>query len=202
MHILELKNIYYKVGKFSLKDINIYVDKAEKVGIYAKPGQGKTSIIEIISQVVEAKYGKIFFEDEEICDNQLEIKRKVSVVYEQPNFNLNLKLASLAEMIKSFEPDFKIEEFYGYAEKYNLNFKARLKEYSKVDLKKLTVFIAFCRKPKLILIDDISVGLDSNGQKDIFEFINKEAARDNVAILFTSSDKELLEKYSDRYYKI
>ena len=69
IRILILKNIAYKypnTKKYALKNINLNINKGDKIGIIGSTGAGKSTIVELITTLLEPSKGEIFFNGYEI----------------------------------------------------------------------------------------------------------------------------------------
>lgn len=114
--MLELKNIYKKLGDFELKNINLQVNKGEYFVILGPTGTGKTVILELIAGLYQPDQGQLFFRNQNFAQLEPE-ERKVGFVYQdyalfphltvQENIEFGIKenknTAELDELIKMMD---------------------------------------------------------------------------------------------------
>ena len=197
-HVLEINNLYYHKGYFSLKDLNLYLNENEVLGVYLAPGMGKTTLAMLIGDAIEPECGEILYFGNKMREDEIAIKKKVSLIYESPNFNLNLKIETLAKAIKRLDENFDYDSFLFDAKKERLDFKVRLKNYSKSDIKVVSLLIALNRDTKILVLDDLKIGIENEKLRQIDSIIKETKKRKKLSIIFLTSDKESVENLSDR----
>ena len=111
MVALQLEKIYYRQGNFLINDVNFFLEENETVALCGKSGSGKSTIIRLIGNAVEADAGIIRYYGEELYQNEKKIRRSMSVMYDRVNFNIELTGNKLVREIKKFEPFFSMEDF-------------------------------------------------------------------------------------------
>ncbi|MEO0233138.1 MAG: ABC transporter ATP-binding protein [candidate division WOR-3 bacterium] len=176
--IIVLKNIgkYFKKKKV-LDKISFYVKKGEIFGVLGPDGSGKTTLLRIIAGIIKPDEGEI------------EIKGKISFV--SSNFNLypDLKLKENLEFIgeiyniekneflKRKEKLLEITELKGFEDVLAGNLSGGMK-------RKLLLIAGILPEPDIILIDEITTGIDPLSRKEIWEFI--ENLKGDKTIIFST----------------
>ena len=84
------------------------------------------------------------------------------------------------------------------AKKEGLDFKVRLKNYSKSDIKVVSLLIALNRDTKILVLDDLKIGIENEKLRQIDSIIKETKKRKKLSIIFLTSDKESVESLSDR----
>lgn len=163
--IIVLKNIgkYFKKKKV-LDKISFNVKKGEIFGVLGPDGSGKTTLLKIISGIIKPDEGKI------------EIKGKISFVSSDFNLYPDLKLKENLEFIREI---YKIEKKEFLNRKENLLEITGLKEFEDVLAgnlsggmkRKLLLIAGILPEPDIIVIDEITTGIDPLSRKEIWEFI-------------------------------
>lgn len=101
---LQLIDIAYKypnTNKYSLKNINLTINKGDKIGIIGETGSGKSTLIELITTLLEPNKGKILFNGSEInfeknCNNLFSWRRNISYVPQFVGLNDSTVLENIA----------------------------------------------------------------------------------------------------------
>ena len=131
-------------------------------------------------------YGKEMYEDE------LKIRKRMSVIYDAPNFNMELSPERLAREWKKFEPWFDREAFTSYMNRLELEMNQRVKLYSVEKCRKLMLALALSRNPELLVMDDVTSGVDTQSRQVMWEIVERYRSKQELTILFSSHHEEEL----------
>ena len=187
---LEITNLYYKQGNFVLRDINLDIEENEAVAIIGKSGAGKSTLLRLIGNAVVADAGVIKYFGKEMYEDERQIRGDMSVIFDESNFNTELKGIRLAKEIKRFEADFSLDRFHEYMKKFELDENMRIRFYSKGMQRKYALALALSRKPKLLIMDEVTSGVDENSRKRMWEVIAEYKKSNTLAIVFTTHHLE------------
>ena len=116
----------------------------------------------------------------------------MSVIYDAPNFNLELSPERLAREWKKFEPWFDRETFTSYMNRLELEMSQRVKMYSIEKSRKLMLALALSRKPELLVMDEVTSGVDTQTRQMMWEMVEKYRSKQELTILFSSHHEEEL----------
>ncbi len=194
--MLELKNVdaYYGLVQ-ALWDINIQVEKQSVVSIVGANGAGKTTIMRVISGILKCKKGQVFFNGEEITnqDPHVIVKKGIAHVPEGRQIFPHMSVYENLEMGAIFREEAKAKM------KDNIDFVfslfPRLKERTKQmagtmsggERQMLAIGRALMADPKLLLIDEPSLGLAPSLVITVFKAI-KEVLNRGVTILLVEQN--------------
>ena len=179
MLTVENINVYYGVIH-ALKDISFQVNEGEIVALIGANGAGKTTTLQTVSGMLSAKSGSIRFQDQEISrmpEHKI-VKQGISHVPEGRRMFSNLTVLENLKIGAYLRKDTrKIQEDIEYI--YTLF--PRLKErswqlagtLSGGEQQMLAVGRAMMTRPKLIMMDEPSLGLAPLVVKDIFAIIER-----------------------------
>lgn len=203
MKVLELEKVYYKQGNFIIHDVNLAMEAGSCVALIGPSGSGKTTLIKLIGNVMRADVGRFLYFGKEMYENELEIRKNMSVLFHSPNFNENMKTLQLAEEIRRFEPWFDMKAFQMYMDRFNISNSKRVKELSTGTQRKYLLIIALCRSPKLLIMDEPTSGLDEKSREEVWNTIMEyKDANPDVTILFSTHHKDEVEKYASQVLKM
>ena len=187
---LEITNLYYKQGNFVLRDINLDIEENEAVAIIGKSGAGKSTLLRLIGNAVVADAGVIKYFGKEMYEDERQIRGDMSVIFYESNFNTELKGIRLAKEIKRFEADFSLDRFHEYMKKFELDENMRIRFYSKGMQRKYALALALSREPKLLIMDEVTSGVDENSRNRMWEVIAEYKKSNTLAIVFTTHHLE------------
>ena len=180
-NLLEIKKVYHYYGKArALEEINLKVENQSLDSVIGPNGAGKSTLLRVISGLEEPDRGKIEFLGERIDDMKAYkiAKKGISHCPERRRLfydmtvaeNLRLGAYSLRDMKKYNELlDFIYEIFPRLKERL----KQRAGTLSGGEQQMLAIARAIMSNPKLLLMDEPSLGLAPKVKKSIFDAIEK-----------------------------
>lgn len=205
--LLKVTNLYTSYGKIhALKGVNITVNEGEIISLVGSNGAGKSTLLSTISGTVKSQSGEIYFQDKNIVGlSQSEIvKLGISLspegrgVFPRLSVEENLRLGAYTRKNKA-------EIKQSYYDVYELF--PRLKERKKQlagtmsggEQQMLAIGRALMSKPRLLLLDEPSLGLAPNLVKLIFDLI-VNINRQGLSILLIEQNANMALKISNRGY--
>ena len=208
--ILEVKNLSVNYGYVSaLNDISFHINEGEIVTLIGANGAGKTSSLMSVSNMIEGdKKGKIIFNNQDISDMEPSkiVKLGISHVPEGrhifPNLTVedNLKVGSFG--MKEFDLE-KMNQVIDEVYKMFPRLKERRKQLggtlSGGEQQMLAIGRGLIFSPKLLMLDEPSLGLAPLVVKEIFELILR--IRDNgTTVLLIEQNAGMALQVADRGY--
>lgn len=199
--MLKIRNLSKYFGNIkAVDDISFDVYDGEIFGFLGPNGAGKTTTIKIISGILKPDSGNIFLDDIDIIKKPVESKKKISYIPDEPFVYDYLTarefLNFISEIYEIPDSDTKINhllEFFNLKEYEN----QLLKNYSHGMKQKLLIASIILRKPRLMLFDEPTVGLDPLSVKK-FKEILKELTDEGISIFMSTHILELAEKLCNR----
>lgn len=170
MSILECKNLRktYKSGNFVLDGLNITIPKGRIVGLLGPNGCGKSTLIKIISGVLQPTSGEVFIDGKPVGE---ETKALVSYLPERTYFNNWMKVKELVAYFSEFYADFDAEKAYKLLADLNIDPSAKLKTLSKGTKEKVQLILVMSRNARLYLLDEPIAGVDPAAREYILSTI-------------------------------
>lgn len=184
--LLKLENISKSFHENKvLEDISLQINEGELIYIHGINGCGKSTLFKIMCDIIEADKGEIIKPDD----------TNIGALIENPSFlekkTLEYNLKFLCQFHKTYD-EYKINEL---CNKFHLNLfsKTKLKAYSVGMRQKAGIIQAIMENQNLILLDEPTRGLDSDGisilEKEILSLIKEKktviiAAHDIIDIPF------------------
>jgi ABC-2 type transport system ATP-binding protein len=201
MKMLEIKNIYKEYdNQVAVDGINLEVKKGEIFGILGPNGAGKSTLIGMICGLVKKTSGEVIYEEETTKIRKW--KENIGIVpqdfalywdlsaRENISFFCSLYGFKGEELKKRTD---KILEFVGLTDvgnKLATNFSGGMK-------RRLNIACAIAHSPKLIIMDEPTVGIDPQSRNHILESVLK--LRDEGAtIIYTSHYMQEVDDICDR----
>jgi general L-amino acid transport system ATP-binding protein len=205
--IVEFKNVNKWYGKFHvLKDINLFVNKGEKIIICGPSGSGKSTLIRCINGLEQHQEGSVMVEGVEL-DNTLKnidkIRGDVGMVFQQFNLFPHLTIldncALAPAWVKKF-PKKKSEEIaMEYLKKVRISEQANKYpgQLSGGQQQRAAIARALCMQPKIMLFDEPTSALDAEMIKEVLEIMT-DLAKAGMTMVVVSHEMGFAKTVADR----
>jgi len=210
MPLLEVKDLTVYYGTvLALDSISLHVEEGEIVAVIGPNGAGKSTALNAISGVVQLtdkSSGQVTFEGQEIKNLQPYqlVKKGICLVPEGRRvFNTMSVLENLQMGAYTLNDRSKIEETLEKV--FNLFPKLKERQHQRAgtlssgEQQMLAIGRALMLQPKLLLIDEPSIGLSPNYVQLVFEKL-KEINANSTAILLVEQNARMALQYTDRAY--
>ena len=202
--MLEIKGLKKSFkAKEVLKNLNLSIKEGEIVCLLGNNGAGKTTLINCILRMIQADAGSILLDGRDIFTyKNEEYFSKVNALLESSvnvydyltgwqnieYFSGLLKLDSENEKIKTYISLFELEEAIHEA----------VGTYSRGMRQKLALLIALMSSPKLLLLDEPTLGLDIQSKLSVIQILNTIIKTEKIAVLLTSHQMDVVQKLQSR----
>ena len=202
--MLEIKGLKKSFkAKEVLKNLNLSIKEGEIVCLLGNNGAGKTTLINCILRMIQADAGSILLDGRDIFTyKNEEYFSKVNALLESSvnvydyltgwqnieYFSGLLKLDSENEKIKTYISLFELEEALHEA----------VGTYSRGMRQKLALLIALMSSPKLLLLDEPTLGLDIQSKLSVIQILNTIIKTEKIAVLLTSHQMDVVQKLQSR----
>ena len=200
MTIVELKNIakHYQ-GVDALQSLDLSLKQGEVLGLFGHNGAGKTTTIKLILGLISPSAGQVrVFGEDPAGDNAHNLRRQLGFLQENVSFYdqmTGMEVLSYFAKLKGCAQ----KQCTSLLEQVGLSQASsrRVKTYSKGMRQRLGLAQALLGEPKLLLLDEPTVGLDPIAIQDFYNSIAQLKAQGSTVIL-CSHMLAGIEKYIDR----
>lgn len=207
MAMLEVKNLSVSYGAINaVRNISFEVDSGEIITLIGANGAGKTTTLNAISNVIKKREGKIFFNGNDITDMQPDkiVKQNLIQVPEGRRIFANLTVLENLELgayIRNDKSAIKkdIEKVFEFFPRLKERIKQNAGTLSGGEQQMLAMGRALMAQPKLLLLDEPSMGLAPILVDEIFEIIKRINA-DGTTILLVEQNAFKALAIADRAY--
>jgi ABC-2 type transport system ATP-binding protein len=201
--MLLIENLCKSFGSLkAVDDISFEVKESEIFGFVGPNGAGKTTTINLICSLLKPDSGQIFIDGMECGYGGIEVKRKLGVVpqdiavYEDLNARENLKFWGSLYDISGKELERRVSyllELTGLQERA----KEQVKNFSGGMKRRLNMAAGMIHKPKLLLLDEPTIGIDPQARHNMLDMVSN-IAREGTTILYTSHYMDEVEELCGR----
>ena len=208
MAIIEIKNVTKRFNdKLVLDNISYEVNKGEIFGFIGPNGAGKSTLINIMTSVLVPYSGSVKICGYDIVKESIKAKENIGYVpqdialleelsaYDNLEFFgalYGLKGKLLKERIK------EALEVTGLEDKR----KQKVKKFSGGMKRRLNIATAIMHHPKVLIMDEPTVGVDPQSRNHIFTFTKKICKEWGTTVIYTSHYMEEVEELCERVFII
>ena len=209
---LEHVNYIYSPGtayeKRALNDISLEIGQGQFVGIIGHTGSGKSTLIQHLNGLMKATSGDILYDGQSIYAEGYDMRKlrsQVGLVFQYPEHQLfevdvisdvcfGPKNQGLSEE-ESEKNAREALELVGFPEKY---YKQSPFELSGGQKRRVPIAGVLAMKPKVLILDEPTAGLDPKGRDEILDQIAKLHKETGMTVVLVSHSMEDVARYVDR----
>lgn len=196
-YAIEISHLSKDYGSFRLEDVSFNVPGGTIVGLIGENGAGKSTTLKCILNLIRRDSGEIrVFGRDNIADERA-IKEDVGVVLDESMFHDLLRCSDVGKILAKVFKTWDDKLFRDYLQKFELPEKKNVKEYSRGMKMKLSIAAALSHRPKLLILDEATGGLDPVVRNEILDEFLEFIQDEDHAILTSSHITTDLEKVAD-----
>ncbi|MEZ3488185.1 MAG: energy-coupling factor transporter ATPase [Lachnospiraceae bacterium] len=209
---LEHLNYIYSQGtayeKKALKDICLEIPHGEFVGIIGHTGSGKSTLIQHLNGLIRAASGELYYNGENIYQEGYSMKKlrgEVGLVFQYPEHQLfeidvmtDVCFGPKNQGLSREECENRALEalrLVGLKEKY---YKVSPFELSGGQKRRVAIAGVLAMRPKVLVLDEPTAGLDPRGRDDILDQIAYLHKESDLTVILVSHSMEDIARYADR----
>ena len=188
-NILEVKKINFSYGnKKVLENISFSIEEGTFCVLLGLNGAGKSTIFSLITRLQNLVVGEISINNYAIKDYSNALK-DIGIVFQEPTLDLDLtvrqnlfyygslKGLDFKETILSIDDEIKKLELESHLD-------TQVRKLNGGHRRRVEILRALINKPKLLLLDEPTVGLDLKSRFDILEYVRNLVHTKNISVLW------------------
>jgi len=189
-----LKSLFHREKLFAeaVKNISFSINEGELVGFLGPNGAGKTTTLKVLSGILYSNAGEVKVLGYNPYKRQKEYQKQFALVMGQKN-QLWWDLPAMEsfilnkEIYEVMDEDFKknLDELVNLLDIKNI-LDIQVRKLSLGQRMKCELVAALLHKPKVLFLDEPTIGLDVMAQKNIRDFIKKYNQEKKTTIILTS----------------
>jgi len=192
MEALDIKNVTHRFGDFvALNQVDIKINPGDFTVLLGLNGAGKTTLYSLITRLYNNRSGSIKIYGYDVRDQSSDALKNIGVVFQQPTLDLDLNVEenlyyhSSLHGISKIEAKKRIKREIGRIElEDKLRFKVR--SLSGGQRRRVEIARSLLHNPKLLLLDEPTVGLDIGSRQLILKHVKKLCREKKLAVLWAT----------------
>ena len=183
MKLLECKNVSKTFdNKEILHNINITIKPGKIIGLLGKNGQGKTTLIKLINDLLTPTSGEILVKGNKIG---VETKKVISYLPERTYLDKSMKVCEIVKYFEEFYDNFDSKKAYKLLSDLNLDTNEKLSKMSKGMQEKVSLALVMSRNADLYILDEPLGGVDPATRDYILDTILSNFKEGSSVIIST-----------------
>lgn len=192
----------------ALADVSFKAEDGQLVGIIGHTGSGKSTLIQHFNGLIKATDGKLFYNEENIYEadyNMRKLRSEVGLVFQYPEHQL-FEVDVMSDVCfgpknqglspkECEERALEALKLVGLKEKY---YHASPFELSGGQKRRAAIAGVLAMRPKVLVLDEPTAGLDPKGRDDILEQVAYLHKQTGMTVILVSHSMEDIARYADR----
>ncbi len=203
-NIIEIKNLTKKFKNFTAVDgITFDVKKGEIFSFLGPNGAGKTTTIKMLTTLASPTSGSILINGFDPAKQQNQARASFGIVFQDPSLDdeltayENLNMHGMLYKIKVKERRERIKQLLNFVELWDRK-DDLVKHFSGGMKRRLEIARGFLHHPKILFLDEPTIGLDPQTRNHIWEYLKKMNKEEGTTVFLTTHYMEEAEKVSSR----
>jgi ABC-2 type transport system ATP-binding protein len=192
MSIIKVENLSRQFGAISaVKDVSFEVDEGTIFGFLGPNGAGKTTTINILCTLLSPSSGRTFISGYDCKKEPSAVRKSIGIVFQDTTLDKdlsayeNLLFHAYLYNVKRPEMKSRIHDALNFLDLYDRK-DDLVKTFSGGMKRRLEVARGLIHKPKVLFLDEPTLGLDPQSRAHLWEFIVKLPQKHNVTIFMTT----------------
>ena len=199
--MLSLINVTKRFGyRTVLNRACLEIKQGEAVGLLGKNGSGKSTLLRIVSRILSYDFGSILWNGKPLMTSKLDSRRYLLYLGHEPGLYPPLSaLENLQLVANIYGEDSSRKRIEKHLEAVGVDYsrESPIREFSRGMLQRLSLAKASIISWKLLLLDEPTTGLDSDGI-ELLSYMVESWKKEGRSLLVVSHDKLWISKYMDR----
>jgi ABC-2 type transport system ATP-binding protein len=202
--LINIQNLTKKFEKIvAVDNVSLDIHEGEVFGLLGQNGAGKTTIIHMLATLLKPTSGTAQINGYDIIKNSSKVRKNIGIVFQAPSSDdmltgfENLKIHSYLYGVPSESRTKRINELLKLVGLYERKDDI-VKKYSGGMRRRLEIARGLIHKPKVIFLDEPTLGLDPNSRKSMWEYIKKLVKEEKITIILTTHYMEEADTLCDR----
>ena len=192
----------------ALNDICLQIADGEFIGLIGHTGSGKSTLIQHLNGILKPYSGSVYFDGADIFDEEYDLKKlrsQVGLVFQYPEHQLfeetvfkdvcfgpkNMGLSQKEVEMRAYQAlkMVGLEDEYFYQSPFDLSGGQK---------RRVAIAGVLAMKPRVMILDEPTAGLDPKGRDEMFALITKLRRESNMSIVLVSHSMEDVAAYVER----
>ena len=189
------------VGKsyrfFALQNVSLQLPLGTVMGLIGPNGAGKSTTIRILMGLIRHDHGQVRVLGHSMPQDQVRAKRDIGFASEDMRLYDQMTLEWHMDFMRSVYDAWDAAYARSLLKRFGLRAEQKIRGLSHGQRVKAALLLVFARRPKLLVLDEPTTGLDPVARHEILHTLSEVAADEDRSVLFSSHNTQDVEQISD-----
>jgi len=196
--VIQVRDLCRRFGKnHALEHVDLDVQPGIVFGLVGENGAGKTTLIKHLLGLLKAQHGSVRVLGHDPVQNPVEVLGNIGYLSEERDLPERMTIGQLMRYQQAFFPNWDEDYAKQLCETFQLDPGQRIKRLSRGQRARTGLLAALAHRPKLLVLDEPSSGLDPAVRRDILGAIIRTVAEEGRNVLFSSHLLDEVQRVAD-----
>lgn len=195
--MLSLVGVAKSYGEFTLGPLDLEIEPGYVVAVVGPNGSGKSTLFRMLMGLVHPDEGEVNLFGGRYPEDEIGIKSRIGYVPETSTGHDEMTAAEIGSFVAHWYPAWDGELYAGLLRRFELDADKRFDKLSKGMQRRLAFALAVARRPKLLLLDEPTDGVDPFARRLMLEEVSRYLERDGRTVLFATHVMEEVRRIAD-----
>ena len=198
MNAIELSHVNKSFGDFAIQELSLTVPGGTICGLVGENGAGKSTTIRLIMNALRPDSGTVRVLGTDAASPEfLAVKDDIGVVLDEAYFPESLNAVQVGKIMAATYRQWDQPLYDSFLKRFDLPLNKQFKDFSRGMRMKLAIAAALSHRPKLLVLDEATAGLDPIVRDEVLDLFNEFTREEDHSILISSHILSDLEKLCD-----
>ncbi len=191
--MIEAKNLTKSFNnRNAVSNVDFEIDEGEILGVIGVDGAGRSTLLRIISGVIQPDEGEILFDGHSLKECP-EIKEDIFFLPEELYFPTGQSVYGLAKFYSMFYEKFDLSFFRSLCEEFEIKLKLKMNSLSTSMKRQVMLLVAASLKPRFLVLDEFFDGTDTIANETLKNILKKFCEQYKTTVVISSNNIKEIE---------
>jgi len=197
--VIQTQDLQFSYGrKQVLRRVNLDVPEGSVFGFLGRNGAGKTTTIQHLLGLLKPGLGQCYVNGIDPQADPIAVRQAVGYMAEDQTMYGWMRIRELIQWTSNFYPSWDQAHVDDLLDRFELSGTSKVKTLSKGQNSRLALLLALAHRPRVVILDDPTLGLDPIARKEFLRNVIKLLQADGVTVFFSSHLLYEIEPITDR----
>jgi ABC-2 type transport system ATP-binding protein len=193
----EMRGVCKRYEHFALENLDLRLPEGEVMGLVGVNGAGKTTVLRLLSGLAAADAGEVQVLGLSLPAAQVAVKQQLGLASEDMRLYGKQNLRWHMDLVSRIYPAWDETYALHLLRRFDLRPEQRLSGYSHGQRVKALLLLVLARRPRLLLLDEPTTGLDPLARTELLEALAEVLLDEGRSVLFSSHNAHDIERLAD-----
>ncbi|WP_295359646.1 ABC transporter ATP-binding protein [Arenimonas sp.] len=193
----ETQGISKRYPQFALQDISLSLPEGQVMGLVGVNGAGKTTLLRLLTGLAAPDAGEVRVLGHRLPGGQVAAKREIGFASEDMRLYRTQSLRWHMDLVRRAFPGWDDDYAAALMQRFDLRADQPLDGFSHGQRVKALLLLCLARRPRLLLLDEPTTGLDPVARIEVLEALADVLRDERRSVLFSSHNTHDVEQLAD-----